>query len=144
MPSPVQVVTAGVDTQDDRLEVETVGWGPGMETWSLDYHVIQGCPSDPAVWEQLDQILLAPMQTEDGRTLRVAATCIDTGGHYTDVVHRFCGMRNRRRVWAIQGGNFGTSDTGSLSGLRPCRRLSSSNHASTTSGPTSRRTLWHA
>lgn len=106
VPGQVQVVTAGVDTQDDRLEVEIVGWGAGMETWSLDYHVIHGCPSDPAVWEQLDQILLAPMQTEDGRTIRVAATCIDTGGHYTDVVHRFCGMRNRRRVWAIQGGNF--------------------------------------
>lgn len=106
VPAGVQVVTAGVDTQDDRLEVEIVGWGSSLETWSLDYHVIHGSPADPHTWEQLDQILLAPMQTEDGRTLRVAATGVDTGGHFTDTVHSFCGMRNRRRVWALQGGAY--------------------------------------
>ena len=31
------VLTAGVDTQDDRLEVEITAWGKGEESWLVDY-----------------------------------------------------------------------------------------------------------
>lgn len=105
VPAGVQVITAGIDTQDDRLEVELVGWGSAYESWSLDYHTLAGSPGDDAVWQALDDLLLTPMQTEDGRTLRVHAAAIDTGGHFTDAVHAFCGRRTRRRVFAVQGAN---------------------------------------
>jgi phage terminase large subunit GpA-like protein len=45
-PQGVAVVTAGVDVQDDRIEIELVGFGLGDESWSLDYRVLYG---DPAV-----------------------------------------------------------------------------------------------
>lgn len=106
VPAPVQVVTAGVDVQDDRLEVEIVGWGSSFESWSLDYHVIDGSPGDDATWQSLDEILLSQHATEDGRSLRIAAAAVDTGGHFTDAVHRFCGRRAKRRVFATQGGNY--------------------------------------
>ena len=103
VPADVQVVTVGVDTQDDRLEAEIVGWGSKGETWSLDYHIIEGDPGLDETWSRLDQILLAPLHTEDGRVLHVAATCVDSAGHNTQSVYAFCGRRARRRVWAIRG-----------------------------------------
>ncbi len=33
-------LTAGVDIQKDRIEVEVVAWGRGKESWSIDYQVL--------------------------------------------------------------------------------------------------------
>ncbi len=38
----VAVLTAGIDTQDDRFEIEVVGWGRSEESCSLLYDVIEG------------------------------------------------------------------------------------------------------
>ena len=35
VPDDVLVLTAGVDVQDDRFEVEVVGWGVGKESWGM-------------------------------------------------------------------------------------------------------------
>ena len=35
LPEDVLLLTAGVDVQDNRLEVEIVGWGRGEESWSI-------------------------------------------------------------------------------------------------------------
>ncbi len=102
-PAGVLVITCGVDVQGDRLEVERVGWGVDDESWSLDHQVIYGDPSGPDVWADLDEYLLTPTRTEDGRQLMVAATAIDSGGHYTDAVYNFVRDKSRRRVWAIKG-----------------------------------------
>lgn len=37
VPEEVLVLTAGVDVQDDRFEVEIVGWGVGKESWGIRY-----------------------------------------------------------------------------------------------------------
>ncbi|HBO79766.1 MAG TPA: terminase, partial [Cupriavidus sp.] len=34
VPDGVAVVTVGVDTQDDRFELEVIGWGRNEESWS--------------------------------------------------------------------------------------------------------------
>jgi phage terminase large subunit GpA-like protein len=51
-PQGVLVVTAGADVQDDRVEVEFVGFGLGDESWSLDYRVLYGDPSGRELWEE--------------------------------------------------------------------------------------------
>ena len=102
-PAGVLLTTCGVDVQGDRLEVERVGWGINEESWSIQHHVIYGDPSSPEIWEELDDYLLTPILTEDGRELSVAATCIDSGGHSTDAVYNFVREKTRRRVWAIKG-----------------------------------------
>lgn len=102
-PAGVLVTTCGVDVQGDRLEVERVGWGINEESWSSQHHVIYGDPSSPEIWEELDDYLLTPTITEDGREMVVAATCIDSGGHSTDAVYNFVRDKTRRRVWAIKG-----------------------------------------
>jgi phage terminase large subunit GpA-like protein len=103
IPEQVAVLVAGVDVQDDRLEVEILGVGRDLEQWSCEYHTLQGDPSSPAVWEHLDSILFAEFETNDGRTLTVRSTAIDTGGHHTQATYRYIKAREGRRVFGIKG-----------------------------------------
>ena len=104
LPAGVLAITAGVDTQDNRLEVELVGWGAQEESWSLGYEVLWGDPAKPEVWTQLDQVLSQRFSIAvGGQSLTIAATAIDSGGHRTAEVMRFAQTRAGRRVWAIKG-----------------------------------------
>lgn len=107
VPAGAVLLTCGVDVQDDRLELEVIGHGAGQETWSIDYQVFRGDPSqDPSkspLWKQLDDYLLQEWDHESGMKLRIAATGIDTGGHCTAQVYQFCRKRLARRVFALKG-----------------------------------------
>jgi phage terminase large subunit GpA-like protein len=103
IPAAVSIITAGIDTQDDRLEVELVGWGVGEECWSLDFRVIRGDPSTNVPWRDLDALLLEQRRRADGIVLPVAAACLDTGGHHTQAAYAFARERYGRRVWATKG-----------------------------------------
>jgi phage terminase large subunit GpA-like protein len=103
VPEQVAVLVAGVDVQDDRLEVEILGVGRDLEQWSVDYQTLQGDPSSPSVWESLDSVLFAEYETNDGRLLNVRSTAIDTGGHHTQATYRYVKAREGRRVFGIKG-----------------------------------------
>ena len=104
LPMGVLVLTAGVDVQDDRLEVEVVGWGVGRESWGVVYRVFQGDPSkDLDVWRQLDDFLKGSWSRADGVRLGISCACVDSGGHCTSQVYRFTRLREPRRVFAIKG-----------------------------------------
>lgn len=103
LPDHVAVLVAGVDTQGDRLEVQVVGFGAKEEAWPCRYEVLRGDPAQPDVWRQLDEVLLQSYGTESGRSLRIRATCIDSGGHHAEAVYRFCRARRGRRVFATKG-----------------------------------------
>lgn len=102
LPNKIKIITVGVDVQDDRLEVQVVGWGDGHENWSLEYHVIPGDPRTNSPWLVLDTLIRATRQREDGTKLGVSATCVDSG-HLTDAVYTYCNERRAARVWAISG-----------------------------------------
>lgn len=104
-PEGVVVVTAGVDVQDDRLEVEIVGWGLHEESWSLQYHVLHGDPALKGVWQELDTVLNQRIIHESGVQLNINCACVDSGGHHTQAVYDFCKKRQVRRVFAIKGAN---------------------------------------
>ena len=103
IPSGVLLLVAGVDVQDDRLEVEILGLGREEECWGVLYVVLMGDPAQSDVWRRLDELLLADMQIEDGRVLRVRAAAVDSGGHHTQAVYAFCQPRAGRNIWAIKG-----------------------------------------
>ena len=104
LPRQVVILTCGVDVQDNRLELEIVGWGRGEESWSIDYHVLYGDPSTPELWAQLDEVLSRKYpHSKDVPDLPIAATCIDSGGHYTDYVINYCHARRLHGVFAIKG-----------------------------------------
>lgn len=97
-PDGVLEVTAGVDTQDDRLAVQLVGWGVGMAHWTLDYVELPGDPAQEDVWVSLTQLLNAPIQHAWGITLNVEATFIDAGGHRTEAVKDYARQKRVKRV----------------------------------------------
>ena len=102
-PPGVLAVTAGVDTQDNRLAVQILGWGRGMACWVIDYVELPGDPADDAVWQSLVDLLGRGVAHESGLVLDVLATCIDAGGHRTEAVKAFVRDRRIRRPLAIFG-----------------------------------------
>ena len=103
VPENVSVIVAGVDTQDDRLEAEIVGWGEGEESWGLDYVRLYGDPGQPQLWRSLRERLRRTFQRSDGLMLNVRLVCIDSGGHYTDEVYDWCQQQGRTWAVPIQG-----------------------------------------
>src|ERR1700730_5436588 len=53
IPNQVLLLTAGVDVQADRLEVQIVGFGAFEESWMVRYEVLPGDPQQGAVWKLL-------------------------------------------------------------------------------------------
>lgn len=103
VPDDVALITAGIDTQGDRLEVEVVGWGRDEESWSIATEVIEGDLETPDPWQRLDDYLKRRWSRRDGKTFEVMAACIDSGGNHTQKVYQFAKERLGRRIWAIKG-----------------------------------------
>ncbi|MBK5145990.1 phage terminase large subunit family protein [Budviciaceae bacterium BWR-B9] len=103
VPDGVAVVTAGIDTQDDRFEIEVVGWGKNEESWSIAYDTIEGDLETDEPWKRLDMYLKQIWRRADGRGFTIMAACMDSGGHHTQKVYEFAKERLGRRIWAIKG-----------------------------------------
>lgn len=91
-------ITAGIDTQDDRLEVQIVGWGRRLKAWTIDYIVLPGDPAEPDVWTALAELLNRPIEHESGAPLPIAASLIDARGHRTEYVKAFVRSGRVRRL----------------------------------------------
>ena len=104
VPDNVLVLTAGVDVQDDRIEVEVLGQGLQGETWGIEYKKIMGDPSKNGVWDLLDVYLKKRFKYKDGNYLTVTSTFIDSGnGQHTNDVYRFCADKADRWIYPIKG-----------------------------------------
>ena len=99
IPEDVLQVTVGIDCQDDRFELEFIGWGEGEESWGLGYVRLYGDPARPMIWQKLRETVVRQFTRADGVILDVALCVIDSGGHYTDEVYQWC--LNTGRQWAI-------------------------------------------
>lgn len=103
VPTGVLVLTMGIDTQDNRLEYEVVGWNRHEESWGINRGVIPGRPDSPGVWAEVDALLDKEWQMANGMKMRILATFIDSGGHFTETIYRECAKRMNRRIWPIKG-----------------------------------------
>ena len=101
-PDGAVVLTAGVDVQGDRLEVEVVGWGPSMESWSILYEVIHGDPEGAEVWERLDEILDAKYRHESGAHITISRMAIDRS-YLTTEVDKYCRGHSWYDVMPVHG-----------------------------------------
>lgn len=117
VPAGALMLAAGVDVQDNRLEATVWGFGRGEESWAITHRVLFGDPADDVVWGTLEELLFQEVFAhEGGRTLRIAAAAVDSGGHHTQRVYRFCADHQRRNVFAIKGlRGFGTRAVGTPS-----------------------------
>ena len=101
-PAQAAIVTAAVDVQRNRIEVQLVGWGfgdNGLECWIFDVAVIYGDPTMPNVWSDLDQLICTPVRHAHGSELMIRAVAIDSGdGDSTQEVYDFVKRRKSRMV----------------------------------------------
>lgn len=104
LPEGVLVLTAGVDTQDDRMEYEIVGHGHFGETWGIEKGIVMGRPDDDAVWAQLDELVFdRVLRFENGVGLKMSMSFVDEGGHFTQEVRMQCRARLGKKVFCIKG-----------------------------------------
>lgn len=101
VPRACAILTASVDVQINRLEVQIVAWGSdgsGLECWIVGVHKIFGDPSMEDIWGDLDRILMTPLAHENGGSLVIRAVCVDSGDKAQDV-YEFVRPRKRRFVF---------------------------------------------
>jgi len=96
------VLTAGADVQRDRIEVEVVAWGEGLESWSVDYIVIPGDSATEAPWRELDRVLARPWKHADGLDLRIRGLAVDSGFE-TQGVYNWVRRHPADMVFAVKG-----------------------------------------
>jgi phage terminase large subunit GpA-like protein len=103
IPDDIVIMTAGIDVQDDRLEISVLGWTALEQARVIEHLQLWGPPGEPQVWQELDNVLISQYNVQDGRILRIRAACIDSGGHHTQRAYEFCRSRTSRKVFPIKG-----------------------------------------
>ena len=109
VPNEVYILTAGIDTQDDRFEIEVLGYGKNGETWSIDYKVISGDPQFKETQDALDMYLNRSWSRADGTTMKIIGAGIDTGGHRTKAMYKYCKDRFSKKIFPLKGANTKTA-----------------------------------
>jgi phage terminase large subunit GpA-like protein len=95
-------LTAGVDIQKDRIELEVVAWGRGKESWSVDYQVLEGQTAEGAVWNKLTAVLNSYYLTASGAALPIVRFAIDSG-YATPEVYAWTRKYGGARAVVIKG-----------------------------------------
>ena len=103
VPESAVVITAGIDVQDNRIEIVQRAWGPGEESWLINYIAIHGDPSKMELWNQVLDVLDTPVKHASGALMTTYAAAIDSGGHFTHEVYAFTRAHRKRHILAIKG-----------------------------------------
>ena len=109
LPVEVLTITAGVDTQNDRLEVSFWGWSIDGTGFALGHTQIWGSTLEQSTWDELDAALATRWLHPNGWEIGVDAAAIDSGGtgsgaeSRTQQVYDFCATRYGRRIVAVKG-----------------------------------------
>lgn len=101
-PKDVVFITAGVDVQKDRLELEIVGWCRGKRSYSIDYRVILGQTHTKEPWDELAAVINEKWTREDGSEVPLGLMALDTG-YNTQYAYDFCRRFDYTRVIPIKG-----------------------------------------
>ncbi|MDR0547031.1 MAG: phage terminase large subunit family protein [Dysgonamonadaceae bacterium] len=102
VPDDVCFLTAGVDVQRDRLELEIVGWCADKRSYSIDYRVLEGDTAGENIWNQLAAVIEEHFLRSDGVEFPIYMVCVDSGFN-TSHVYNFCRRYNASRVVPIKG-----------------------------------------
>lgn len=107
VPAGGLLLTAFVDVQGDRLEIEVDAFGRGEECWLIDYQVIHGDPRRKglgSVWEAAIELRRRAYKHAGGNTVRIAAMGVDSG-YLTQEVYDFCRTWSHLHVIGTKGAN---------------------------------------
>lgn len=140
LPAGIRLITTSSDVQDDRIETLVLGWGKGEECWILEQKIFYGNLEQSQIWTELAQFLdskyeidvaqfkvlnrnkVADGSVEDGSVditkdssgkrfaMGIHCSVIDTGGHFTDSVLRFCAANRHKKIYPIKGSSTSGRD----------------------------------
>lgn len=102
VPNGVVLLTAGIDVQPDRFEIEVVGWGEGKTSYGIEYKIIKGDPDQIEIWQKLETYLKKKFLDKQKRELSITFSCIDTGGHNTHATYAWL-KRTNLSIRGIKG-----------------------------------------
>ena len=102
VPARGLVITAGVDVQKNRLEVEWQAHGRNEEMWSLDHVILPGEVMDDGVWDDLARQLERQFRHASGAMLGVSRALIDAG-KWPEWVLRYLQRHPKPGVRACRG-----------------------------------------
>ena len=102
VPADVCFLTAGVDVQRDRLELEIVGWCADKRSYSIDFRVIEGDTAGAAVWNELAEVVAERWPRKDGMEFPIRMMAVDSG-YNTTHVYTFCRRFGTDRVVPVKG-----------------------------------------
>ena len=129
VPIGAYVLTAAIDVQRRRIEVQWYAWGPSEEAWWIDHEVVQGDTAEDETWAALDQVIDRAMPHAEGAARHRADLVVIDMGYETEAVKRWVLRRREpRRIIAIQGSDvwgspvvIGWSETGRESRRKAAR-----------------------
>lgn len=115
VPMRAVCLTAGVDVQENRFEMQVLGWGFAGERWVVDVRRIPGDPRQHETREALIEALQRKYAHASGHQLPILATCLDTG-YATDEMYELVLAQQFRRLFATKGfgGRGGTPIVGKV------------------------------
>lgn len=102
LPSTGFILGAGVDCQDDRIEVQIVAFGRNRCRSVIDYKVIPHHISDESGRQALNALLKAQWRTERGLRFGIDMMAVDSGT-YTDDVWSWAKAHPWSRVILVKG-----------------------------------------
>lgn len=104
IPDAVCYITAGVDTQADRFEVQYLGWGVGKECWVLGYRILYCDTTQQSSWDDVLHVeLKRKFKHPVGKALAVSFSGIDTGGGSTQQAYNYCKDNKKNGALALKG-----------------------------------------
>jgi phage terminase large subunit GpA-like protein len=104
VPVGALLLTAGFDLQGNRGELGVWGWGPGMESWAIDHHVIEGNPQSDEFWDDVWAYLTRRyVQAWHGGTLGIDAVSLDANYQTQAVLNFVRSHQSRMKLHAIRG-----------------------------------------
>ena len=103
------VLTAGVDFQHDRAEIQIIATGRGQRRWVVDYDVIGLDPTILDTFTPLTEFLSGTWKTVAGVDMPITAAALD-GGNWTETVAQYVkslvSQSGQARILQMQGGMF--------------------------------------
>ncbi|MCF6766474.1 phage terminase large subunit family protein [Thiotrichales bacterium 19S3-7] len=105
VPLKCGLLTAGIDIQQDRIEMQVIAWADQEEAFVLDYRVLNGSPAETQVWHDLSDALKRHYKHESGFMMSIEFAGLDTGGteNMTAIAYEYISKRPIGRPFALKG-----------------------------------------
>lgn len=94
LPNEINFITAGVDIQDNRIEINFAGFASGLECYNIAHITVWGHTQQATVWDNLYKELTRTFTKLDNSKMQISIALIDSGFNASKV-YEFCNLNKR-------------------------------------------------